>query len=302
MSVEPIIFTPLNFDISFLAKNVFVLGFIREFSVFQKPSSFKYPKDSGILSPENQKDLPCCFKTPRKEKTISKEATEYKYYILGELSTDLKPLRFAYLPSSLISKLQIKENYKLLVNSANRIQAGLSGFFRVGLSRPSQTLPILFDEKIEILPPHLNVSVILQCSFLNTWKTTSEDNLERIEIQLSEIKPFDTDTIARQHISKIISDISNAFQNGRLTQLQELEYVSLIMQIDIFHIFLETETFACFYESDKVLPFKKGIIILQNGNEIDATIFCQSEWGEGECNNKNSDQENEVNMKRKFKK
>ena len=34
MSVEPIIFTPLNFDISFLAKNVFVLGFIREFSVF----------------------------------------------------------------------------------------------------------------------------------------------------------------------------------------------------------------------------------------------------------------------------
>ena len=34
MSVEPIIFTPLNFDISFLAKNVFVLGFIREFSIF----------------------------------------------------------------------------------------------------------------------------------------------------------------------------------------------------------------------------------------------------------------------------
>ena len=33
MSIEPILFTPLNFDISFLAKNVFVLGFIREFYI-----------------------------------------------------------------------------------------------------------------------------------------------------------------------------------------------------------------------------------------------------------------------------
>jgi len=34
MSVESIIFTPLNLDISFLAKNPFVLGFIHELSVF----------------------------------------------------------------------------------------------------------------------------------------------------------------------------------------------------------------------------------------------------------------------------
>ena len=241
---------------------------IREFSVFQKPSSFKYPKESGILSPENQKDLPCCFKTPRKEKTISKEPTEYKYYILGELSTDLKPLRFAYLPLSLISKLQIKENYKLLINSSNRIQAGLSGFFRVGLGRPSETLQTLF-ETTEIKSPHLNVPLILQCSFLNTWKNTSEDNLETIEAQLSQIKPFDKDDLARINIAKLISNISNCFQDGSLTQIQELEYVALIMQIDIFHIYTDSQSLACFFDSDKVQQYTKGIIILQTGDQID---------------------------------
>ena len=34
MSLEPVIFTPLNLDISFLAKNTFILNFIHEFSVF----------------------------------------------------------------------------------------------------------------------------------------------------------------------------------------------------------------------------------------------------------------------------
>jgi hypothetical protein len=242
---------------------------IREFSVFQKPKNFKYPKDSGIISPENQKDLPCCFKTPKKEKTISKEINEYKYYVLGETATQLKTLRFAYLSPNIISKLQIKENYKLIVNSNNRIQDGLSGFFRVGLQRPSESLPELFNENVKISLPHENVSITLQCSFLHTWKILSSDNLEIIETQLKSLSPFDKDDLARINMSKIISGISNAFQNRTLTQLEELEYVGLIMGIDIFHIHTKNETLSCFYESDKVRLGKKGLIILQTGNEID---------------------------------
>ena len=34
MSLEPVIFTPLNLDISFLTKNSFILSFIHELSVF----------------------------------------------------------------------------------------------------------------------------------------------------------------------------------------------------------------------------------------------------------------------------
>ena len=245
----------------------------REFSVISRTKGFSYAgySKNPPISPANQKELPCCFRTEHKPKTLSSDSQEGKYYINRETKTELEELRLAYIPSDLLDLLDVKTDYTYFKKNGSRIPSGFSAFFRVGLGRSSKTIPLLFDES-EVPPPHKAVDVALNCSFLHSWLTPTDEHLDEIEEQLLKTKPFDTDELARKKVAKIISGVSKAFRDGTMTQLQEVEYTCIFLGIDIYRVFLHEGTMGCVFYSQQV-EGDKGIILLQSGNDVDCLAF-----------------------------
>lgn len=245
----------------------------REFSVIPRTKGFSfagYSKNPPI-SPANQKELPCCFRTEHKPKILSTDAQEGKYYINREIKTQLEELRLAYLPQDLLDLLDIQTDYTYFKKNGSRIPTGFSAFFRVGLARSSQTIPKLFNEA-EVPEPRQEVQVALNCSFLHSWITPSNEHLDEIEDQLLDKKPFDTDTLARKKVAQSISGMSKAFREGKMTPLQEIEYTCIFLGIDIYRVFLHEGTMGCVFYSQQV-DGEKAILLLQAGDEIDCLAF-----------------------------
>ena len=214
----------------------------------------------------NGKNMPCCFKKPQKKE--KEETEENKYFIVRENIAQLKELRTAFLSNDLLQTLQIDEKYEIL-EKTKRFSNGMSGYFRVGLGRPSETLPELLGLKAKVASPRESVQTILKCSFLRTWKTFGESHLESIENSLKQISPYDEDELVRTNLTKLISGIDEAFENKKLTILQELEYCVIFLQCDIFRIYTNSNTIGCMFYSPIVKARTRGIVILQNGDNFD---------------------------------
>jgi len=245
----------------------------REFSVIPRTKGFSfagYSKNPPI-SPANQKELPCCFRTEHKPRVLSTDAQEGKYYINREIKTQLEELRLAYIPQELLDVLDIQTDYTFFKKNGSRIPTGFSAYFRVGLGRSSETIPKLFD--LDSVPdPHHAVDVALNCSFLHSWLTPSTEFLDEIEDQLMNKKPFDTDELARKKVARIISGMTKAFREKTMTPLQEVEYTCIFLGIDIYRVFLHTGTMGCVFYSQQV-DGEKGILLLQSGDEIDCLAY-----------------------------
>lgn len=239
----------------------------REFSVLKRKTRYSFPGPTDNFSPNNQRNLPCCFKTARVKK-IQTEEKDYKYYILDETKS-VNALRFAYLPTDLIASLNISEDYGLIKKAQNRIQSGMSGFFRVGLGRPSETLSILLKINKPVLSPKENLEWILSCSFLATWTEKSDTHFKQIDEGLKRFEEFKDNSLARENVARMISSIDEAFEKGTLSQIQELEYCAIVLRTDVFRINLETQTISCTFYTQQVRSRTKGIIILQRGSELD---------------------------------
>lgn len=242
----------------------------REYSVIERKEGFVYPHISDYMSPKNKKLLPCCFKNPRKEKA-SDDAPD-KYYVNRETIVGLKELRLAFLKQDLINSLQLNETYELLSGPVKRLNSGMSGFFRVGIGRPSDTIPDILNLKTLIPPPLESVETVLKCSFLRTWKTLHNSHLQEIDNALRKIPPFNTDDTVRSNLARIISGIHAAYQKKELSILEELEYVCLFLQCDIFRIHTNANTLGCLFYSPIVKPRTRGIVILQTEKTID--VLC----------------------------
>lgn len=241
---------------------------IREFSVIKRDRKFAFPKYSKLLSPKNLKGLPCCFQTPNKKVKKLDSDDSGKYYIMKDNTTGLEPLRFAFLSQTILSSLNIDETYELINKSNGRIQTGVSGFFRVGIGRPSETLPILFELDKQILTPSEAVKWVLKTTFLSTW-TGREDILPEVENQLKLIPPFDNDSIARNNVGQIISSIDKSFKNKTLTLIQELEYCAILLGIDLFNINLDDETMTCTFYTRYILERSRGLVIFNRKGDLD---------------------------------
>ncbi len=239
---------------------------IREYTVIKRTSGYIYPKLKKDKAPKSGKNMPCCFKTPDTKKKT--EPADQKYYIVRENILQIDELRISYLPKKLLDSLQIKEDYAVLGKS-NRMQNGMSGFFRVGLGRPSKTLPELLNLSSKIPSPRESVETVLKCSFLRTWKVMGETYLSEIESHLRKINPFDTEDVSRQHLAKLISGIDEAYSKKTLSVMEELEYCSLALQCDVFRVFSDSNTLGCLFYSPMVRPRSRGIVILQKNNVID---------------------------------
>jgi hypothetical protein len=242
----------------------------REYPVIQRSERDKYIKNKDDKSPLNGKNLPCCLKTPAKEKKIAKDDTS-EYYILSEFK-EVDSLRFAYLPESLISSLFLNETYGIPKKSDNRIPTGVSSFFRVGMTNPAEDLPKLLNLSTRVLSPRHHVKYILRCSFTALWTEFSDKYLDEIEAQLT-MKPFSECDISRKHMAQIISAIDEAFTEKRLTPIQSLEYTAIVLKTDFFPIDLASQTMSCAFSTRMVPTGSRAVIILQSGDRTDCISY-----------------------------
>lgn len=241
----------------------------KKYTVVKRKEGFNYPGYVDYKSPKNGKPMPCCFKKAQKQK---KPTIDDKYYIVREDILQLKDLRIAYLPDKLIQLLNIDESYKDFADN-NRIQNGMSGFFRVGLGRPSETLSELLNLKLKISSPRDSVESVLKCSFLRTWKKLGENHIPAIDTALRKIEPYSKDEYTRENLAKIISGIDEAYSKKELSNLEELEYCSIFLNCDIFRIFTQNATLGCMFYSPLIRQRSRAIIILQNEKYIDILAY-----------------------------
>ena len=240
----------------------------RDYPLVKRESGFVYPGFTEYKSPKNSKHMPCCFKTSHEKKNKGETKAEADiYYVKGETKTELEYPRIAFLSESIISSLNIHEKYELLQGTSRRLQGAMSGFFRVGLGHSSENLGKFLDIKTAIKPPRDSIDTILKCSFLRTWKVVGTTHLDSIIASLKRLGY--TDELVLENLSKLISGIDHAFEKKELTELQELEYSALSLQCDVFRIFLDTSSLGCMFYTPIIRPRSRGIIVLQNDDEID---------------------------------
>jgi len=245
----------------------------RDFPLIKRETGFIYPGFVEYKSPRNGRPMPCCFKKSRAKKNEKTEkATEDKYYILG-VEKAAKVERIAFLPSNIISSLQIGEKYELFKDgSVRRLMSPNKGFFRTGLGHPSETLAGLLGLKVKIPSPRESVETVLKCSFLSTWRKTGSTHLESIT---NEIAKINNDKLVQSELAKLISGIDESFHKKELTKLEELEYSALALQCDIFRVYTDTATLGCMFYAPIVRPRSRGIIVLQTETEIDILAYTE---------------------------
>lgn len=244
----------------------------REFPLIKRQSGFVYPGFVNYKSPKTGKSLPCCFQKSRasKNKKVDEKAEEQdKYYIIGETKTGLKPLRNALLSKTLIDSLQIPETYETIAGKTRRLASGMSGFFRVGLGHPSETLStLLIGKSITFPSPRESIETLLKCSFLRTWSLPTDTHAKSIENELKKSPEFQ-ETSVRENLARLISGIDEAYQKKALTKIQELEYCALALNCDIFRINMETNSMKCMFHAPMVRPRTRGILVLEDEEDID---------------------------------
>jgi len=245
----------------------------RDFPLIKRETGFIYPGYVDYKSPRNGRSMPCCFKKSRAKKNEKMEKdTEDKYYVLG-LDKTAKPERIAFLPPSILMALHINEKYESFKDGGvRRLMSPNKGFFRTGLGRSSENLPKFLGLKAKIPSPRESVETVLKCSFLHSWKRVGTTHLDSIE---NEIKKLNNDPLVQTELAKLISGIDDAFHKKELSALEELEYTTLALQCDVFRIFINSSKLGCMFYAPIVRPRSRGIIVLQNEDEIDVLAYTE---------------------------
>ncbi len=217
-----------------------------EYTVIKRDGSAKYPDYIKSLSTINKRKIPCCFQTPRSSTEIlapKEEAT----YVLDSTSTIVPGLRLAYVSDDLAERIGVTTNYAKSVKKG-RIGSGESDIFRVGLGRPSKTLPVLLNDKTTILRPREARDNLLQCSFFRTWKDRKEGDTQ---------------------IDRVVNSIDAAYQKGELGMLEELEYVTTFLKCEVIRVDMDAGQVICGFWSDMGAT-SRTIVLL--GNTILAQV------------------------------
>jgi hypothetical protein len=212
-----------------------------EYTVIKRDTAAKYPDYIKSLSTINKRKIPCCFQTPRSTTEIlapKEEAT----YVLDSSSINVPGMRFAYLSDEVAERLGVKTNYAKSVKKG-RIASGESDVFRVGIGRPSKTLPLLLNDKTPILRPREARENVLQCSFFRTWKDRKEGETQ---------------------MDRIVNSIDAAYQKGELGMLEELEYVTTFLKAEVIRVDMEAGQVVCGFWSESGGATSRTIALLGN--------------------------------------
>lgn len=219
-----------------------------EYPVIKRDTAAKFPDYIKQVSTLNKRKIPCCFQTPRPTAEVlapKEEAT----YVLDATSANVPGLRMVYLTPDLAEQLSVSTSYTTTVKKG-RIGSAEKDIFRVGLGRPSKTLPVLLNDKTPILRPRDARDNLLQCSFFRNWKGRGAGDTE---------------------IDRIVSSIDQAYQTGGLSLLEELEYVTSFLNCEVIRVDIASGQVICGFWSDSVGPSSRTIAVL------DTTILAQVE-------------------------
>jgi hypothetical protein len=213
---------------------------VREYTIIKREQASKFP---GWKEPSekttNKKRVPCCYKKPEPKSEVMIPKTKIDdYYVLT--SGVIPGLRIAYIPDDLAKRLNIKTDYEKNV-PGNRIEGSASDMFRIGIGLPRETLPELLNDKRNIPTPEQAPDKIIQCSFFRTWKDLGEGDTETDRI---------TDGINRAYVQK------------KLKPIEEIEYITRILDCRVMRINTETNTMMCGFWSDKTYARSRTIALL----------------------------------------
>ncbi len=245
----------------------------REFPLIKRESGFIYPGLKDYRAHRNGRQMPCCFKKPKTKGAEKK--LEDKYYVLSPDKT-IDEERIAFLPQKIIDSLKLNEKYELFASgSVRRLMSPNKGFFRAGLGHASETLHTFVGVKTKAPRPKDAISVLLKCSFLHTWKRMGDKHIEHIENELDKLPEYKNSELVKEGLAKIISGIDEAFEKKELTALEELEYSALALNCDVFRIYVDSGTLGCMFYSPMVRPRSRGIVVLQNEDEVDILAYTE---------------------------
>jgi len=229
---------------------------IKDFPVIERKKEYKYPNLQKELA-KSGKNFPCCYKTPR-TKRVKHDESDFKdkAYVFQSSVRDLKELRLAKLDKVFVdSFISSKENYTSLENQ--RLVDGKSGVFRVGLGSPTKNITKFLAMKGTRLPlPHEFPQITLRCSFVRTWTTLTDTHAKKAYDGLITVKNEKT----RERLSKIISGISDAFIEEKLSDIDCLEYLASAYKCGV-HLISDNKlvcSFGLSYSEKEIVIFKMG--------------------------------------------
>jgi hypothetical protein len=250
-----------------------------KFTVIRRDKSYLIPRWTKYKSEKTGKPLPCCFMKEKSERPDNKRESDSKYYILSERKR-LDPLSVSFLPAEIVRSLHIKQLYdedaKKDILEGKRVAGGIWGFFRVGLGRPIKNLPIFFFEKAKERPAiprpseSIGIDITLKCSFFHTWTKKSDKHVTSITNDLA-------NKGLSEQLAPLISGVDHAFENGELTQLQELEYACIFLKCDVFRLNMNTNKVGWLFQSPVSAPRSRAILTLEIDNRIDLLSFVTRE-------------------------
>jgi hypothetical protein len=202
----------------------------KEYSVIKRETSkgrtTPYP---GFMK---QKDnVPCCYLKPS-GKPVSRNLRPDETYVLNEDAKEIPAFRVARLPAALAERLGVKTLYDTSITNG-RLDFGASDFFRIGLGRPSESLPRLLRDVKPIPRPAEAPELVKRCSFYSTWRSSDP-----------------------------IADIDRAFREKTLDPLYEVEYVSYILDCAVVMVATDTMQVLCGFRTELIRAKNRTIVLL----------------------------------------
>jgi hypothetical protein len=196
-----------------------------EYPVIKRDVAAKFPDTlkAEYASTKNGRRIPCCYQSPRAKTTVL-SSKEDATYVLEASSQTIGPLRFAYLDAELAERLQLPLTYEESVKKG-RIGAGNSDVFRVGVGRPSETAEKLLGASAKLPRPNdAPRETLLRCSFFRSWPGRGAGDTE---------------------LDRIVSSIDQAYTQGTLGFLEELEYVASVLTCEVIRVDRVTGQVLC---------------------------------------------------------
>ena len=238
---------------------------ISEYSVLKRNDKYKFPGEQA-KSPEG-KSLPCCFQKPQttrvsKMMNLPPSGLELSY-VLGETKIPLPEKRLGYLHPRTAQSLGIPIRYDSIKRDTNRIQAGEGAYLRIGVGHPTETLPAMIGAS-HVKSPAENPEVVLRCSFFRTWPRTADRAPEALVTKYGEA------------IARIIVSIHEAYMEKRLSVLDELEFVSISLDCDLFRVLVDpdgTTQVGCMFASGFLRSVNRAVAVIFHTEDMNAIEY-----------------------------
>lgn len=209
---------------------------LKEFPLIRRrdaKNTAKYPGFSKNMS-SSGKPQPTCYKTVQNKHArilgdvpaTTEDANKDISYVM-QSGKKLGPTRLGKLPPALVSTGLFPSSltsYATTLKDDARLIEGKSVLLRVGLGRPSSTLPSLLADPRPIEPPSMRPDLVRKCSFYRNWRDIgSGATLD----------------------ARILAGIQHAYETQGLSILQEVEFVAKQLRVRVILVNQEGTQVLC---------------------------------------------------------